>query len=552
MDKSSVRVSDLTEQYLNAHYYARRFLENEECLAACGIPRRAIGEIASKCNCGATPVDVVYDGGGQGLIRTSDVRPNRLECAKVLRTKSLNVSRGGTTAAVADDLIFTMSGTIGNSAVVPETDEVFSFSNTIARVRLPANDENDPRYISAFFSSSYGRTQSLRLTSGGIQGHVMPNPFKRLLVPTPSRLAQKYIGDKVRQAERFRRLSGELSDYALRLVDAFLEGGDRASEIERAAKSSVRSQRLPNCFGHNERSLPIAHACQATPTWRVANKLLTARLDCNFYAKDGMEIERHLSKHFQLAALEDVVDTTRTITNGVRGPDLEASPFKLVRLQDRDGWSIDFDRCLTISRSQFQENRRCELHEGDVVVAVGGYIGSAAVVRRVEPAVIGQHSAVLPMGPGSQIDEGYLVAYLSSRAGTVQLQRYVSGTVQAGINLEDLRGIRVPVPSTELQQRVGDAVRQADDLNFLSKRLCAAACRLVEALVEGRVSEADLVDAQRALDSGETGPDRTILSRLTEEGIDVAGKASLFADLEALYAALEEAKRADSTNGGAA
>jgi len=90
MDKSRISVSDLTEHYLNAHYYAPRFLENEKLLASCGIPRRPIGEIASKCNCGATPVDVVYEGEGQGLIRASDVRPNRFEVAKVLRTKALS------------------------------------------------------------------------------------------------------------------------------------------------------------------------------------------------------------------------------------------------------------------------------------------------------------------------------------------------------------------------------------------------------------------------------------------------------------------------------
>ncbi|MFV2066495.1 MAG: hypothetical protein ACC645_05905 [Pirellulales bacterium] len=127
MDISRVQVSDLTENDVNAHDYASYFLENEKKLADCGIPRRPIGEIATKCNCGATPVNVEYDGIGQGLIRTSDVRPNRFDAAKVLRTKSLKVQRDGATAAVTDDLVFTMSGSIGYAAVI----EVPRFSSHV-------------------------------------------------------------------------------------------------------------------------------------------------------------------------------------------------------------------------------------------------------------------------------------------------------------------------------------------------------------------------------------------------------------------------------------
>ncbi|MCV3262737.1 hypothetical protein OGZ01_06125 [Vibrio harveyi] len=97
-----------------------------------------------------------------------------------------------------------MSGTIGYACVIPEMTEEFSFSNTIARVRLPEGSIHDIHYISTFFNSHYGYEQSLRLTSGAIQGHVMPNPFKRLKVSLPASEAQKYIGEKVRQAERLR------------------------------------------------------------------------------------------------------------------------------------------------------------------------------------------------------------------------------------------------------------------------------------------------------------------------------------------------------------
>src|SRR4051794_6721079 len=118
MDAVRVPATQITEGWLNAHYYGRAFVENALCLANSAVPLQPIGSIAEKCNCGATPEEVVYEAAGQGLIRTSDVRRNVFEMEKVRRTKDINVGRESNVAATAGDLLFTMSGTIGNAAVI--------------------------------------------------------------------------------------------------------------------------------------------------------------------------------------------------------------------------------------------------------------------------------------------------------------------------------------------------------------------------------------------------------------------------------------------------
>jgi type I restriction enzyme S subunit len=218
--QSRVTRKDLTER-LDAGFYRPDFLENAKELQACGVSLDNIESLSEKCNCGATPVDVAYESDGQGLIRTSDVRPNRFNARSVLRTRRLNVVIGSPVAAVNGDLLYTMSGTIGYAAVVPATNEVFSFSNTIARARIKA--PHNPWYIAAFFNSSIGYKQSLRLTSGGIQGHVMPNPFKRLTVPVPDPRIQDFIGGKLQVADSGNRLSEQLVAAAKLLVEALIE-----------------------------------------------------------------------------------------------------------------------------------------------------------------------------------------------------------------------------------------------------------------------------------------------------------------------------------------
>ncbi len=74
-----------------------------------------------------------------------------------------------------------------------------------------------------------------------------------------------------------------------------------------------------------------------------------------------------------------------------------------------------------------------------------------------------------------------------------------------------------------------------------SKQLTQTAKFLVEALIEGQLTEQQLIDAETALSQGNQNPDRSILERLKTDGLDGAGEP-LFPDLDQLYQLLEEAE----------
>ena len=71
-----------------------------------------------------------------------------------------------------------------------------------------------------------------------------------------------------------------------------------------------------------------------------------------------------------------------------------------------------------------------------------------------------------------------------------------------------------------------------------STRLTLAARLLIEALIEGAISESDLIAAQRALEAGDRSADRALLQTLRRgEG---SASTPLFPDIDALYALLDE------------
>jgi type I restriction enzyme S subunit len=66
---------------------------------------------------------------------------------------------------------------------------------------------------------------------------------------------------------------------------------------------------------------------------------------------------------------------------------------------------------------------------------------------------------------------------------------------------------------------------------------------LVEHLIEGSISEADLVTAQTSLDAGDRNADREILKSLRQS--DAPGAKPLITDVDGLYALLDDSEGLD-------
>ncbi len=224
-----------------------------------------------------------------------------------------------------------------------------------------------------------------------------------------------------------------------------------------------------------------------------------------------MAISKRITDAFESRTLDELVDPGRRITNGVRGPDWQDSEYKLIRLQDCKDWVVDAANAASISLEQFQENRRCKLEPEDIVVAIGGYVGNAAVFLDGAKAVIGQHSAVLPARRNGPADSRFLLTYLNSYYGEALFQRFVSGTVQPGVNLEDLRDLPAPLPHNVAQKYIGNKVRQAERMTDCANSLAVSANALVDLLVAGDLRESQLVAAQQALEAGDDSLDRAVL-----------------------------------------
>lgn len=497
-----VDITTLTESRLDSAYYSKRFLNNEAVLDRCGLKRVPIAELSALCNCGATPKNVVYGGTGTGLIRTSNVRPNVFHAHDVVRTEDiLPLELRSSIKAAPGDLLYTMSGTIGYACVIPEDNEIYSFSNTIARVRLPDDSDNDTHYIAAFFNSFYGYEQSLRLTSGGIQGHVMPNPFKALKISLPHPYAQKYIGDKVRQAEQLRGWAKQL-------------------QLQISEKFSFLTKKL----------------IEKKSIWRAsANDLSPYRINPKQYDPVVLDmLEKAQSLNCQLVPLQEMLDDIG-IAGGAtpKGATYLDEGVLFARVQNVKPLALELSDAVFIDSATDDELKRSRCEKDDIVLTITGYPGTASLVTEQDlPVNINQHSVRLRLE--GEYPAGYVCAAINSDFVGFQVDRAAIGGTRDALDYPSVKNLLIPVLSREEVEHIDQDVRSIIAANQLSKTLIASAKFMVELLIEGPLIEQQLIDAQAAVEADDASLDRDILARLTTKGLDSDGDP-LFPNLDQLY-----------------
>lgn len=484
---------------LDAGYYSPIYVDNAKKLEISGIPMVSIKSLTTKCNCGATPKQVSYDRIGQGLIRGSDVHPNEFLHGGILRTSDLKVDRKSNLAAYRGDLLFTMSGSIGHSVVIPPIDEVFSFSNTIARARF-LKSTADAHFIATFLNSKIGFTQSKRLISGGIQGHVMPNPFKLLPVPQPSMEVQTYIGDKVRQAELLRA---------------------RAQLTRKAIEHSF------NDLFSGIHTIPVAK------NWRIHSRELTHRINAEFYMLEYLEIERAIRSSFKsVVYLKDIATIVRK-----NSKPMARCCYR--EIGDIDIATGEFGSGTIYDKRKVPNNAQKQFRRNDVAISTRRpNRGAVAVVEDENP---NDYYSIFLAQIRPKVPEFsyWLKEFLRHPYGRKLLEQRCTQKTYPVISEDDIGTIPIPIDQSRWSE-ISKYSQLARINEVLAQKLTTSARFLVESLIERKLTEAELIAAHN-----DPAADRALLSRLTVDGLDVANSPPLFPDLDRLQELLDQARRGE-------
>jgi hypothetical protein len=166
---------------------------------------------------------------------------------------------------------------------------------------------------------------------------------------------------------------------------------------------------------------------------------------------------------------------------GKGGEEYVSDGIPIVKVRNVTGeginWNTDF-----VLREFFESNRKAHLQQDDVLVTATGLgtIGRIDLFDVSGPAMTDGHITTLRLHKPRKISADFLVHYLRSPLGQMQMERYTVGcTGQTELNDPDLMQVKVIYPTTANEQaavlgeakRYEDAARQAREEHLRNRAL---------------------------------------------------------------------------------
>lgn len=401
------------------------------------------------------------------------------------------------------DIIVTRqgAGTIGRASIFYGDEETY-ITDSLFLIRV------DPNLIDSSFLAVYLRTYTgQRLIEKGVYGstgqlNLSSGHLRKLPVIRFDKKVQKYIGDKVRQAEKLRKWANKVQKD---INDQFF---DNWSSFK---KHSARSYKAQNDF------------------------LSELRLDSHFYHPDFVCLIDKVSQD----GAERLGKYCSLIKDSWNKNISEFAYYEIGGLNVSEG-TINYE----ITQTEKAPSRaKTALKQGDILV-------STVRPNRKNVAFVIDNLTSLPMVGTSGFavlrfesltKAAFYHAWLRTDDATNQLLQWNTGSAYPAIEDDVPLQIWVPKFNLDFVENIGELALNSQFALTFSKKLIQAAKVFVEELIEGVITEKQLIEAQQALEVGDTILDRELLALLTQTDLNDNAKP-LFDDLDQLYDLLAQSK----------
>ncbi len=340
-------------------------------------------------------------------------------------------------------VLLSRAGTIGNAIIVGPELVGKAVANHAIRIVPKGRDTGSLLYL--ILTGSIGRTVISSLMYGSVVDVIKPAQLQDLAIPVPPasvlhRISEAIAGSLAARSESLRmlRASCELVHKANSLLP-----------LPRQTTFSEQGQLQPSTFRISAQDVSgnATHGCEY-------------RLDGHFYNPTAQLAVANIKKC--LRGVKTVGDVAERVLMGPRFKRnyVEAThgvPF----LSGKNIGQIRPTDLKYLSNLQMADMQELLVNREWTLITCSGTIGRTCFVwKNYEDYAASQH--ILRVIPDkSNIDPGYLYAFLSSRYGYEQILRYRHGSVIDEITDTQIKQVLVPCPSRKEQTAIGDKVREA-------------------------------------------------------------------------------------------
>jgi type I restriction enzyme, S subunit len=320
----------------------------------------------------------------------------------------------------AGAVLFSKDGTVGKVHVVRH-ERPFAVLSSIAILR-PDSSRLDSNFLGFILGNSEVLKDAVNRKTGSALQRLILSDLKDVSIPLPELPEQRRIAERLEQADRLRRTR----HYALELIESFLP----------AAFFEVFGDPTTNPLG-----LSVA----------------------------------------------ELGDFLSFVTSGSRGWAEYYSPVgaRFIRSLDVRMNNISDEDAVFVKPPNGAEADRTRVKNGDVLLTItGSRIGRVAPVpERLNGAFISQHVAILRLKSG--LLPQFLSMFLSlGSGGQLQIARAQYGQTKPGLNLDQIRELRVPVPQVCHQERFLELAKRVESLRAVQREALRQAEHLFLSLLD--------------------------------------------------------------------
>ncbi|HGP3842386.1 TPA: restriction endonuclease subunit S [Klebsiella pneumoniae] len=497
--------SNLLEDRLDAEFYSLEQIKNHKTLQDYGVI--PLSAYCNGINVGYTgELTSVYRDQGTTLYRVSDINGIFLSNDDVNYVPDDFAANNSQIWIRDNDIVFAAVGnTIGKVALktVSMPDGVCSRALMIAR---PLTDKIDSSFLIAYLATKYAQKSLLRGISGSAQPVLNTPLIANLPVITAESLSQKYIGDKVRQAE-------QLGAWAKRLeqVSSFMFANALA-ELGYKQKKSTKIVRT-----------------------KLEDRLDPAFYDekFSFFDESWFKINSEPLKQFIESGSYGVLPSSNSYGKG---------NVRFIRATDLKNANID-PTCFTYVPEE-EVADKAKVSKGDILMEIKGAISTCELAEShlAGTYINGSIFRFTPKG----INNAYLAYFLSSTIKELYCERVSVNNIISYLDLANLHELPVIRLKNDIEEFLAKNLININLAKKIAFALTRSAKTLVESLIEGQLTEQQLIQAQQALEDGDNSLDQAIISKLSAEGYAIEGATPLFSDVDELYSLLEDAAQAEA------
>jgi len=411
LDISEVRLSQLEfSGRLDSEYYRPSHIGLEKLIfARDGVPLSTLCDFVIGPFGSAFTVENYTDNQTYRYIRGKDVKPMRLVESDNVYMPKADFDRLSKYALRAGDILVSVVGTLGNSALIEKKHlpAIFSCKNTALRTR-----GIDPRYLITYLNCEYGSSLLVRKERGAVQKGLNLDDLKTLTVYVASTSLQRAISEIH--------------------ISAATENEKAKEHLSKAETTLLRALELENWNAPE----PLSYIRSSRDAFDAG------RLDAQYF---------HPAKTEALAKLSALSNcTVGDQFNSIRElwqPDDDSSPNVVRNYDLTDALSPFLDGTKEpIHRTSIASTKK-KIRGGDLVVSrLGSYLKEIAVVQSggsVSMVASTEYIVLRPKQSGSVSVEALLI-FLRSSLPQVVFKWSQDGSTHPRFDEKEL--LRLPLP----------------------------------------------------------------------------------------------------------